>query len=779
MELIPLHVLGTEENLNHDSTRWDELGLGTPWQEVVDAIAPGSSPSDVQIRAIRDGQLLSSRRNVVVAGPTNSGKSLLAYFALLRGVLGGGRVLLLEPLRVIAQEKRDELEVLTEELRPILGRKIDVTITTGDYRLDEETMQSPPPDTGEVVIATPERIEAILRNPDFDRWISSFRVVCVDEAHLIADPVRGASLEYVVTSFRVQSSPPRLVLLSATLGDPDPLVRWLEPCDSVSSNLRQPPLHRTLCKLEAGEDVGQEITRMVREILENPEHSVLIFVYQTSWATALAERLKSELGRLCGPDGAVAYHSRLSSATRTQIRKQVQSGETRCVVSTAALAMGVNLPSTHVIVRDLAYGPNQPLSTSALHQMTGRAGRGRRAGQALLILKDTDPRDPFELRRELEAGSLPALRSVFSQPVDGRERSISEPPLAKTVLSLLARRPDHRLPTSEVERFISNTLNGPEVTAQSLPALRWLGSPANVLAFEDGGEWSSTRLGQAAMRGSLPLPIAAGLGQLVRDLLSIDESDAVIRQLSPLDLLLLGELLTTRPVLRKPFSEGMADQVDEWASRNEVKSVLFKNWIRGKKGFSNAAELLGSLGLSITHRSGPEGEVARKVAYQAMLRTIVLWQRAHGALASDLERRWKLVDLDEILESWRDDRLFLLGAMRNLWDIRCFFFHLKQECDASDERIFRVKRALQRLQAMSLRLMSLVAWCSPLGPVFLRLRNSTSATGSRSPALATIHRLEAAGIRDVEALRGCSTEDLLNIGVRRELAVKIQNFLRR
>ena len=300
---IPLNNVGDDLLSGGKEVLWTDLPLGEPWLQVIELLVPGSLPSDIQIKAIRDGDLLTSRRNLLIAGPTNSGKSLLAYLALLRGALTGGRVLLMEPLRAIAQEKYDELESLTKELQKLLGRKIGVNITTGDYRLNEETMQSPPPDEGEIVIATPERIEAILRNPDFDQWISSFRVVCVDEAHLLADTIRGASLEYVVTSFRTLQAAPRLVLLSATLGDEAPLVRWLDPCDAVQSNLRKPPLRRMICQMEANEDVQAAIFNLVRGILEERSHSVLIFVYQTSWAGALARNLQAELGQLCGTRG--------------------------------------------------------------------------------------------------------------------------------------------------------------------------------------------------------------------------------------------------------------------------------------------------------------------------------------------------------------------------------------------------------------------------------------------------------------------------------------------
>ncbi len=115
---------------------WDDLGLSHPWRTVVEELAPDSEPSEIQVLAIRDGGLLHSRRNMVVAGPTNSGKSLLASLTLLQGARTGRRTLLLEPLRAIAQEKWEELNALTNRMQADFGRKIAVEITTGDYRLN-------------------------------------------------------------------------------------------------------------------------------------------------------------------------------------------------------------------------------------------------------------------------------------------------------------------------------------------------------------------------------------------------------------------------------------------------------------------------------------------------------------------------------------------------------------------------------------------------------------------------------------------------------------------
>ena len=49
------------------------------------------------------------------------------------------------------------------------------------------------------------------------------------------------------------------------------------------SDIRKPPLRRTIFQMEPEEDVQAAMIGLVWGILDEPRHSVLIFVYQTSW----------------------------------------------------------------------------------------------------------------------------------------------------------------------------------------------------------------------------------------------------------------------------------------------------------------------------------------------------------------------------------------------------------------------------------------------------------------------------------------------------------------
>src|SRR5512136_266408 len=102
--------------------RIDELGLDDRIvkklrQEGIESLYP---PQEKAIGHALDG------KNVVLAMPTASGKSLVAYLAILQAVLKGGKALYIVPLKALASEKYDDLLKFES-----LG--IKVAVATGDY----------------------------------------------------------------------------------------------------------------------------------------------------------------------------------------------------------------------------------------------------------------------------------------------------------------------------------------------------------------------------------------------------------------------------------------------------------------------------------------------------------------------------------------------------------------------------------------------------------------------------------------------------------------------
>ncbi len=230
------------------------------------------------------------------------------------------------------------------------------------------------------------------------------------------------------------------------------------------------------------------------------------------------------------------------------------------------------------------------------------------------------------------------------------------------------------------------------------------------------------------------------------------------------------------PKLRR-YSKTLLEQVTNWAESSENESMLYSQWFHGQEGHSQADQVLGSLGVSPPDdkRRIDDAEWMRQRAYAATLQSIVLVERGRGKRSADIMRQYGVKNLDGIEERWRDDMLWLLNGLGRLLEIRVFYYHLREECQASDERVKRLKRLLGRMRHQTFELQEQLKYCSPLGPA---LRDIRQVAGG-GVGVQTIRKLEAAGIQNLQDLNKLGLDGMLGHGVRRDIAKRIQLYLRR
>lgn len=749
------------------------MGSGYFRLEKILEVLGGIPLRPVQKKAVRNG-LLSSRKNFIISAPTNSGKSLIGWLGLLQSISKGKRAILLEPLRALAQEKANEIQRLAPQLSGYLGQPLNIRITTGDYRHDDETFFAPAPE-GELIISTPERLEAILRNPVNQSWIESVGAVCVDEGHLVSNSRRGPTLEYLITSLLCLPIPPRVLLLSATLGNLDKAREWLAPCEVVHVTERYPVLHKGILEIGPDQDVNHDVGLWLKQELQTPNAQALVFVYQTRAAESFAKKISDELGEIAGEKRALAYHSKMSSAQREEVRKSFLEGKSRVVVTTSALAMGINLPATHVIVRDLAYPGAESPSTSDLLQMMGRAGRGDQEGNAVVVLRPTDNWNRTELQKALDDEVLPEFKSAFAQEAF-RLPSTGLPQATAVLASVLSRADDEGSSLDTLELFLKRSLGGQHLVDQVPQSLRLLEN--HSLAYQSEGRFFLTVLGERATRAVLPLSLAAGYAQLLRDLLTIDPEDKCLDHWQPTDHLLLLNLLHDRTPSLRRFSAKLADQVESWCEKpGNPTPTLFREWVAGDKEHSKAIEILGSLGISPPKLGKQGDEWARQKGYQATFQAIILLERGLGRPITDLTRQYKIENLDGIEERWRDEILWLLSGLSKILDIRTFFYHLREECEASPERVRRVKKFLLQMRHQIYDLQEQLKYCSPLGPLLRQIRNVKG--GKAGVGIQTIRKLEVAGVSTPKNILELGFDGLVEKGIRRDIAKRIIQHLKK
>ena len=108
--------------------------------------------------------------------------------------------------------------------------------------------------------------------------------------------------------------------------------------------------------------------------------------------------------------------------------------------------------------------------------------------------------------------------------------------------------------------------------------------------------------------------------------------------------------------------------------------------------------------------------------------------------------------------------------------MRCFYHHLHTECGASEDRVLRVKRLMQRLRVLAYQTASQLKYCSPLGGLLVELRRSQGLKGVGEK---TIQKLEAIGATTFPALTQMTDEQFVAAGISRNLGSRIRAYVRR
>ena len=153
----------------------------------------------------------------------------------------------------------------------------------------------------------------------------------------------------------------------------------------------------------------------------------------------------------------------------------------------------------------------------------------------------------------------------------------------------------------------------------------------------------------------------------------------------------------------------------------------------------------------------------------------MLWERSLGRGPVDLERQFGIERLEGIEERWRDTALWLLSGVTHLLDVRVFYHHLKDQCEASPERVKEVKGLLRGMNRQALELIEQLKLASPLGGLVAAMRR----LGRAGVGVESVRKLEAAGYSRVVDVSRLSVEQVVGCGVRRDIAKRITSYLRR
>jgi helicase len=314
----------------------------------------------VQSLAVANGA--TEGQDQLVVSATATGKTLVGEIAGLdRALNGKGKLLFLVPLVALANQKY-------EEFQERYGDIVDVTLRVGASRINDDGNRFDP--EADVIVGTYEGIDHALRT---GRDIGDVGTVVIDEVHTLGEDERGHRLDGLIARLKyycrqLSAGDTQWIYLSATVGNPERLAAALE-ATLIEFEERPVPIERHVTFAEGREKVNIE-NKLVRRAFDTKSSKgyrgqTIIFTNSRRRCHEISRKLEYS---------SAPYHAGLDHKRRKRVEGQFADQELAAVVTTAALAAGVDFPASQVVFDSLAMGIEW-LTVQEFHQMLGRAGR--------------------------------------------------------------------------------------------------------------------------------------------------------------------------------------------------------------------------------------------------------------------------------------------------------------------------------------------------------------------------------------------------------------------
>ncbi|MEM3754907.1 MAG: DEAD/DEAH box helicase, partial [Candidatus Bathyarchaeia archaeon] len=332
--------------------------------------------SEIQSLAIPK---IMNRENVLIIAPTGSGKTYAALvpvfnmflIAKKRKETKGISILYITPLRAL---NRDLLRRLFQ-IGKSLG--INIQVRHGDTLESVRALQArfPP----EMLITTPETLQAILLGKRMKEHLKGVKWVIVDEIHELATDKRGVQLSLALERLQnIAEKEFQRIGLSATIGDEEVVANFLVGSERKFSIVKSKESKSISVKIEYPSPKDEDykyakelsippttISRVKRIIeLTSKYTSSLIFTNTREQAEALGFQIHA----LRADCPIKVHHGSLSREIREEVEKEFQKGLIKGVVCTSSLELGIDIGTVDFVIQYTS-----PKQVTRLIQRIGRS----------------------------------------------------------------------------------------------------------------------------------------------------------------------------------------------------------------------------------------------------------------------------------------------------------------------------------------------------------------------------------------------------------------------
>ncbi len=386
-------------------------------KEVRKALSKSGFKKPTEIQEVAIPTILEGKNALLIA-PTGIGKTEAAVLPVFNQFLeersDGISILYITPLRALNRDLLTRIEFWGKSLG------IKIAVRHGDTSQYERRKQAlSPPD---MLITTPETLQAILPGLRMRVHLSNVRWVIVDEIHELVEDKRGAQLSLGLERLvEVATQRFQRIGISATIGSPEKVSKFLVSDDHVEilKALSSKDIEITVerPRPKRGDKViaesimtSLETASKIRRMTEHVERhkSSIIFVNTRQMAEILASRFK-----ILDKEVAI-HHSSLSQEARIASEEDFKAGKVKGLICTSSLELGIDIGKIELVMQYMS-----PRQVTRLLQRIGRSGH-KVGGKSKGIIIATDSDDILEslvIARKALADELEEL-DVIEKPYD-------------------------------------------------------------------------------------------------------------------------------------------------------------------------------------------------------------------------------------------------------------------------------------------------------------------------------------------------------------------------
>ncbi len=340
-------------------------GTAALQRKVLDNIPFPLTPAQIRATAEIAADMASPlRMNRLLQGDVGSGKTLVAFLALLVAVEAGGQGVMMAPTELLARQHFEALAPLAQTA----GVRLE--LLTGRDKGAERQMKLDDLAAGRIPILV--GTHAVFQK---DVEFADLRLAIVDEQHRFGVEQRmelGAKGQAADVLVMTATPIPRSLAL-ASYGDMD-----------VSVLDEKPPGRKPIkTALIASSRMAEVVAHLAQAVAEGKQAYWVCPLVEESESLdyASAEERFNALRAALGEGVVGMVHGQLPPAEKDAAMARFASGVTKVLVATTVIEVGVNVPNATIMVVERA----EVFGLAQLHQLRGRVGRSSAASTCLLM----------------------------------------------------------------------------------------------------------------------------------------------------------------------------------------------------------------------------------------------------------------------------------------------------------------------------------------------------------------------------------------------------------